>query len=356
MKDKQKILVVGGGIVGAALAWSLARRGAAVTLLERERPAAGSTSRAFAWINVSHGQPEPYRQLRHLAVEEWRCIEPQLPGLSIDWCGALTWTAAPGDTERFVAEHAAAGYGVRLLAAEEIRRLEPGLAEPPPVAAHAAGEGALDPIAATEALLAAARRAGATILTDVAATALRLAGERVVGVDTDKGPLEADCVVLAAGVGSTALAAGAGIALPVEASPSILVSLGRQDRRLLNGIVCGPELEARQAGDGRLFAAEDPHPDRTPEAIAEGALAALRRIVRDSGSVRVERVQVGLRPMPADGLPILGFAPGRSGLYLAAMHAGITLGPVAARLAAGEILDGGEAPELSGCRIARFGS
>ena len=127
MIGKQRIVVVGGGVIGAALAWSLARRGAAVTLLERDRPAAGATGRAFAWIGHGHLGP--------LAREEWRRIGPSLPGLAIDWCGALTWGADPAESEYLVAEREGAGQGIRLVEGDEIRRLEPGLEAVPPLAA-----------------------------------------------------------------------------------------------------------------------------------------------------------------------------------------------------------------------------
>ena len=84
-------MVVGAGIIGAAIAYRLARRGASVTLVERHRPAAAVTSKAFAWINVTHGLAEPYARLRQLALHEYRVLDGDLNGaLRVDWCGALT--------------------------------------------------------------------------------------------------------------------------------------------------------------------------------------------------------------------------------------------------------------------------
>jgi glycine/D-amino acid oxidase-like deaminating enzyme len=62
----------------------------------------------------------------------------------------------------------------------------------------------------------------------------------------------------------------------------------------------------------------------------------------------------GFRPMPADGMPIVGFAPGRSDLYVAVMHSGVTLGPLVGRLAATEMLDGVRAEPLAPYRLDRF--
>ncbi len=59
--------------------------------------------------------------------------------------------------------------------------------------------------------------------------------------------------------------------------------------------------------------------------------------------------------MPVDGEPIIGAPAGTQGLYVAVMHSAITLAAAVGRLAASEILTGRPAPELHGCRPARFG-
>jgi glycine/D-amino acid oxidase-like deaminating enzyme len=68
----------------------------------------------------------------------------------------------------------------------------------------------------------------------------------------------------------------------------------------------------------------------------------------------VEKMTQGFRPMPADGFPIVGFAPGRRDLYLAVMHSGVTLGALMGRLAASEMLDGVKAEPLAPYRLERF--
>ena len=68
----------------------------------------------------------------------------------------------------------------------------------------------------------------------------------------------------------------------------------------------------------------------------------------------VEKMTQGFRPLPADGFPIVGFAPGRRDVYLAVMHSGVTLGALVGRLAATEMLDGVEAEPLTPYRLERF--
>ena len=114
-----------------------------------------------------------------------------------------------------VAEHTTWGYDVRLVERDEIRRLEPHFVAPPPIAAYAPGEGALDPTAATISLVRAATEAGARLVSGSEVKALASTDGRVSGVILPSGAVEADIVVIAAGTDSTALCADIGIELPV---------------------------------------------------------------------------------------------------------------------------------------------
>ena len=157
MSTAPRIAVIGAGIVGASIAWHLARRGAAVTVLDRGQPAGEATEKSFAWINATWGNPEPYFRLRFLSMQEWRRLEHELDGaLGVVWRGCLIWDLADHDLEEFATRHAAWGYDVRLVGRAEIAALEPGLVAPPARAAYAAGDATIEPVAATRALLAAA--------------------------------------------------------------------------------------------------------------------------------------------------------------------------------------------------------
>ena len=352
-----RVAVVGAGIVGAAIARYLARRGARVTLVEGHRPAAGVTGQAFGWLNVAHGVSGPHAQLRHLAIEEYRRLEHELDGaLRVDWCGALTWHDDPTDTERFAREHADGGYEVRLLSRQQIAGLEPNLLDSPSCAAYAASEGAVDPATVTETLIRDAQAAGAEVLAGTEAVALQTGARGITGLLTRDGELAAEVVVLAAGTGSRALCEPLGIVLPVEVSPALRLRFSTP-ARLVNTVISGPQMEVRQATTTTLLAAEDFPGDAAgnhPRAIAERTLAALRASLHGGSGVALAGIEMGLRPMPADGAPIVGFDAAVDGLYLAVMHSGVTLAPAVARLAAAEILDGVLAPMLAGCRVQRF--
>ncbi|MEX2297659.1 MAG: FAD-dependent oxidoreductase, partial [Dongiaceae bacterium] len=189
--SKQKIIVVGAGIVGASIAYHLARGGAAVTVLEQNCPASGVTAKSFAWINVSHGVGAENAPLRAQALADYRRLQGELgDALPIDWCGALSWSSDPRQTEAMVRDHAARGYDIRLVTRDEIARLEPNLMAPPDCAAFAPSEGALDPVATTDALIRAAREAGSTVKLTTPVIALAADDARVTGVVTRSGTIE----------------------------------------------------------------------------------------------------------------------------------------------------------------------
>ena len=271
------VVVVGAGIVGASLAYHLASAGAAVTLVERSQPASGVTARSFAWINVIYGNAPTLVGLRNLALADHHRLERELKGaLSVDWNGSFTWSEDPADSERLVTEHAAWGDEVRLVERDEIGRFEPRLSVPPPVATYAPGEGAIDPVAATTALVRAAVEAGARLVGDSEVQALASTDGRISGVVLSSGVIEADVVVLAAGTDSVPLCAGVGVALPVVASPATL-SRFTGPAGLVGRVVSGPDLEIRQDAAGRLFVADYYVEGEPLERYAADTLSLIRR-------------------------------------------------------------------------------
>ncbi len=351
------VAVIGAGIVGAAIGYHLARRGAAVTFLDRAGPASQATAKSFAWINASYGNPEPYFRLRYQSLLEFRHLDAELGGaLAVKWGGSLLWGVEDLDLEAYIAGHRAWGYAIRVVGPEEFRRLEPRFAEPPPLAVFAEHEGSLAPVEATRALLAAAERHGARLLTDSKVGEIRARGGRVTGLETSRGPVEADHVVLAAGTGSESLAAGLGVPLPMQNLPGLLIRT-RPVEPVLNRLVLGPKAHMKQDPDGRILVGESFGGDNEaddPEALGAAILARLKDCLPGISGLEIEEVLVGLRPIPADGFPVVGAAPGAPGLYLAVMHSGVTLAPIVGRLAAEEILGGARIGLLSPYRPERF--
>lgn len=344
----RRILVVGAGILGASIAWHLARDGAGVTLLDAGTPGGVATRNSWAWINATWGNPLPYFRLRTRSIAEWRTLAAAVPAVGLAWPGSLVWDLAPDRLEAFAAEHGAWGYELHRLDRAALLALEPRLAAPPEVGLHAPGEGVVEPLAAAEALIDAARSLGATILADTPVRRLIERGGRVVGVETDHGRIEADEVVIAGGVATPALAATVGVTVPMQASSAMILATTPQPR-LIDRLLVTPAMELRQTTEGRLLAAtnfDDQAPGNDPGAAAADLLAAIGRIVRVEAPLAEAFHRVAHRPIPVDGFPLLGRAPGLDGLYLAVSHSGITLAPIIGRFAADELLAGRRDPLL----------
>ncbi|MBM7785604.1 glycine/D-amino acid oxidase-like deaminating enzyme [Tenggerimyces flavus] len=291
---------------------------------------------SFAWI-ASSVHSGSAAELRATATDEYRRLEAELPGLPVTWSGSLSWRTGEDAPE--------AKPGQKIVDGAAAATFEPNLRQPPEWAIWAPDEGAVDPVGVTERLIAGAREHGTQVHPDVPVTAIRRdAAGRIVGVEMAAGPLDGATVVLAAGAATATLAAPLGVRVPVDPSPATLFRF-RAPAGLVRTVVNTENFDLRQVAPDRLIAAAD-EPERT--------LSAIRSTFRGSESVELLSARVGPRPMPADGEPIVGPVADTPGLYLAVMHAAITLAPGVGRLIAKELVDGTDEPALADCRLDRF--
>jgi glycine/D-amino acid oxidase-like deaminating enzyme len=356
MPTQKHIIVVGAGIVGASIAWHLVTAGARVTVVAASGRGGVATPASFAWINASWGNPKPYFDLRLRSMAEWTRLKAEVPDIPLRRNGALCWDLPRHELEAFAAEHSSWGYGIRRVDRAEAARMEPALSDLPELALHVAEEGAAEPVASTLALLSDAERRGARMMVATAVKSLLVRDAGIAGVETDEGRLEADDVVLAAGAGSSALLAPAGVGLPMTMPPGLLVH-SRPHRHLLNGILVGEKAHVRQTTEGRVVAGSDfggAEPGASPEDTARELFAEVKSMLVGADDLTLDFHTIGYRPTPADGFPALGRPPGLGGLYVAVMHSGVTLAPAIGRMAAEEILSGRRDPLLSPYGIDRF--
>lgn len=243
---------------------------------------------------------------------------------------------------------------MRVVSRVEAREQEPSLRQPPDQSVYSAIEGSVPPLQTARLLLDRAATRGAVIHTDTV-LALTVDRGRATGVRTPSGFIQVDEVILAAGEASEALSADVGVVLPMANLAGFLAqSVPRPP--LLHGIVLAPRVHMRQCVDGRIVVGWDfgssAAPD-DPDHEAEKLIGVARELLMDD-DLCLERFTLGVRPIPADGLPVIGPAPGLPGLYLAVMHSGITLAPLVGRLSAEEIVDGHALDVLEPYRLDRF--
>jgi len=342
------VLVVGAGIVGASVAWHLARAGCHVTVAGTQGGVA--TPCTFAWINASWGSPEFYFHFRRRAMAGWRRLEAALADLRVDWCGGMLWDLPDDRLRAYAEQHAGWGYGIRMIDRAEVLRLEPGLLSPPSRAVHVAEEGAVEAVEATHLLLQGALEAGASFMPESRISRLLAQGDRIIGAEATSGArLDADETVVAAGAATAAILATAGLRLAMTAPPGLIAHSTIADRRLLNGMIFTPHAHVRQTREGRLIAGADftgADPGEDPAGTARDLLKAVRKCVAGAEALDLAFHTVGYRPTPADGLPAIGRMPGTEGLYVAVTHSGVTLAPLVGELAANEIATGRRDPDL----------
>ena len=353
------VVIAGAGIMGASIAYHLAKRGAQVTVLEKKRPGAGATEKSFAWINAFSKLPRSYYDLNLYGIAGWRRLALEIADLQVQWGGSVQWSAPEEDAQmrKNVARLEQWGYAAHFVDESEIPKLLPGCAPGSVGAAcFSEQEGTVDPMQALGALLNSARKLGAKVEYPCEVTGISTAAGRVRGVETTRGPMEADFLVLAAGVDTPRLARMIQVDVPLKESPGLLAHTAPA-ARVLDRLAFAPGANIKQNPDGRIVTGTDfgsaSNLDTSKE-FGEKLLEKARRFLPRIKEAKLETVTLGYRVLPTNDHPIVGFVKSCPNLYIAAMHSGITLSPLIGQVAATEILDGVSVDLLKEYRPSRF--
>jgi glycine oxidase len=371
-RTRREVLVVGGGVIGLAVADALARSGMGVTVLERDRCGAGATDAAGGML-APLGEARSRGPFLELAMESL-ALYPDFVGrieaasghrVGFRVCGKLLVAYDPEDGGR-LAERArwqrAEGFAARLLDGPGAREIEPGLSSEVLSALHLPTDAVVDNRRLAAALALSARAAGAVIREGSAAERLLVAGGGVAGVGLVGGErLHGRHVVLAAGAWSAALR-GLPRPLPVRPVRGQMLALSAPSADV-RGLIAAPAAYLVPRGPesgGRIVigATQEEVGFRSgtePDAIAGLRAAAERALPSLVGAPERERWS-GFRPGTPDELPFLGPDPELDGLVYACGHFrnGILLAPAtASRLE--RLLVRGDGSGLEPFRVDRFG-
>jgi glycine/D-amino acid oxidase-like deaminating enzyme len=356
------VIVAGAGIIGASIAYHLAKRGARVTLLEKEHPAAGTTKNSFAWLNAYGKNPRSYYNLNVAGIAGWRRLEIEIgPSLSLQWGGGVQWCKRDDKLseamKKHVHERQTWGYPIRLVDQSELTRLLPFAESGEFGAANFADqEGTVDPVVAAKALVAKAQSFGAKLIYPCEVTGVKTSNGRVKAVQTSQGVIECDSFILATGNGTMDLAAKAGMNVPLKESKGILAHTVSRSR-LIDRVVMPPGCNIKQNVDGRVVTGTNFEDTGSLEAtleVGQQYLATAASYVPQLKTARIEYMTLGYRVMPKDGLPIVGRSANFPNLYVAAMHSGMTLAPAIGELVSLEVLEQASVDLLDPFRPARF--
>ena len=367
------VIIVGGGVIGCSIAYHLTLAGSSVRLIERDRLASGASGVAAGMLapQVEAHYDDPFFDLCLRGRDEHVELAEDLKdgvGLDVERRTPGVFRLALDEAERVELKRQMQWQVKRGLRAEWFEPHELGALEP--LLSGAAGrllagglwfpdEAQVHSQRLVAALAAASVQRKAVLSEGVWATEILVEGHRAIGVRTPAGVVEAESVVLAAGVWSTDIARAAGVEVPVSPVKGQLITLraiGRSLQRILWTGEC--YLVPKTGGQVILGATEEEgNYDRRPTLAGVGALAtaALEQLPW-AGQFTIEGVWAGLRPAAPDRFPIVGWAPGVDNLLVATAHYrnGVLLGPLTGRRVSEAIRTGVIAHELAPFGLERF--
>jgi glycine oxidase len=395
------VAIVGGGVVGCAVAYYLARAGARVTVLERDRIAAEASSAAAGMLAplAEGAAPGPFLDLALASLSRFPSLADELRGATgIDVELLTPGLLRPALDETEAEEYRASlawqrerGLPVRWLDAAEARAIEPCLTPTMRGAVYSEAEHQVNPPRLTQALARAAAGHGAVFHLGARVRGLLREGDRIVGVRLADGELRADHVVLAAGAWAAACGEWLGVPVPVAPVKGQMLAIlpppgsGRGEgvlppRFRERGEAPATGLPPALGGGGRplrhtLYARDGYLVPKADGTIYVGAtveragydrrvtaagishlLGLLGKLAPALADATFVRAWAGLRPGTPDHLPILGPVPGFQGVSLATGHYrnGILLAPITGELIAQAVLGQPTTLPLGPFSLGRF--
>lgn len=372
------ILIIGGGLGGIALAYTLARRGISVLLLEAESIGSGTTAACAGRAQLADSPPGAYLDLVLSGLARLETLSAELD-CDLEWehPGHLTLLRTEAEWQMWstqVAALRAQGVPAALLDQATLREAEPLLETAGLLGAAYAPEGHLNPFKLCLGLARAAERHGATLRRQTPVTGFERTGARVTAVLTPAGRFTASTIIVAAGAWTGTLLAPAGLELPIrythaeaavsEPLPPVLhhhVGLAGFYETVHTGAQ-SLAFGVGQHRNGTLVISNAIQQattiDRQSTAWGLPALAtALRTHFPSLRGVRLIRTWAAPSPFLPDALPALGPLPGLENLWVAAgFHLIVPTALPLSDLLAGALLTGTLPPALAPFSPARFGA
>jgi sarcosine oxidase subunit beta len=360
------IVIIGGGITGAAAADALARDGHAVTLIEKGGVASMASGRTLGGVRQSGRHPAEL-PLARAAVELWASLHDAL-GADVDYRrgGNLRLARTPAEVDvirDLVASQRALGLDLAFLADNAaVRAVAPALSANVLAASFCPSDGHADPIKATRAFADSAQRHGAAIREGVCAHSVAVAQGRVTGVVTTAGLIACERAIVAAGIDTPKLLAPLGLDLPLSTQVVTVVQTQPIAPALAQVFgVANADCAGRQQVDGRLRftdgGSREPVSTAEPPAdVVRDVVGLVAHVLPIAGRATLERTWTGMIDLTPDALPVIDAPEAVAGLVVAAGFSGhgFCLGPVSGLLCADLALGRAPRHDLRAFRLARF--
>jgi glycine oxidase len=365
------VLIIGGGVIGLAIARALARRGVQnLTVIEKSvfgREASWAAGGILA-PQVEADKDDDFFRIACASRDLYRDFAERLQDESgIDVQLDPTGTLYVAFAEDEVAELRARfgwqqnqGLAVEWLDRHAVRTLEPHLSEKVRCALRFPKDFQVENRRLVEALLTANERLGVRLRRDCQATALKIDNNRVVGVETSQGVISAQSIVLAAGAWSSALKCAVTLPqLEVEPVRGQMLCFNPSEQ-LARHVIYSSRGYLVPRRDGRLLAGSTTESAGFEKRVTNDGVDAIKSMAVEIApaldSLMVVDSWAGFRPRAKDGRPVLGPTRHFAGLFYATGHYrnGILLAPITGELIAEAILSGATPPLLSPFSPDRF--
>jgi glycine/D-amino acid oxidase-like deaminating enzyme len=351
-----KILIIGAGVIGCAIAHELAKHGIAVEIVERGAPGSATTAHCEGNILLSDKGPGPELELAQLSRRLWPGVLDAIADTcgphiahSVEWepkGGIVVATTDDGAValSRFAASQSVAGVSSRRLTADEAHAAEPCLTRDFTAAYHYPEDAQVQPVAAAHALLRSAIQRGAVLHAGVTVTGAILTGGVLTGVHTTAGTFHGDGVIDCAGPWSATVSRALGA--PINVKPrrgNILVTTPQPptvfhkvyDADYVGAVGSGAAdlqtstvVEATRGGPLLIGSSRQRTPMSvgiTMDSLEQMARKAIR-LFPHLADVAIMRAYGGFRPYVDDHVPVIGADPRLPGLWHATGHEGAGVG------------------------------
>jgi glycine/D-amino acid oxidase-like deaminating enzyme len=344
------LIVIGGGLVGGAIAWGATQRGAHVALLDEGdiafRAARGNFG--LVWVQSKGAGMPPYAHWTRLSAELWPKLADHMAGrtgvdVALRQPGGLTFCLSEQELQNRAdmvrrMHNESGDIGTRILDRSEVRAMVPGLGDQVVGASFCPVDGHASPLALMRALHAALVGPFGTYLPNRTVTAIDPAPD---GFTVHCGADRYTCgkLVIAAGLGSRTLAPMVGLDMPVSPLQGQIIVTERL-RRLIDY----PTHVMRQTEEGTVMLGDSQEDVGFDTATRVGVLQRIAdrnvRVFPALKDASIVRMWAALRVMSPDGFPIYDQSERYPGAFAATCHSGVTLAGAHALALAPAILDG----------------
>ncbi|MEW6264481.1 MAG: FAD-binding oxidoreductase [Thermodesulfobacteriota bacterium] len=381
MTGRADVVIIGGGLVGTAIAYYLSKTGKKVILLERKSIGSGTSGLTFGLLCIQlfkyFGVVDSYLKICKTSLEMYMNLEEEL-GEDFQYrkTGGMVVIKDEEDFKHksdLVRTLQAKNVEIEILDKEQTLEIAPAL-NPDGILGSSFSpiEAEINPLLLSDVFISKAKLHGAVVVSDAPVSSFSMKNGRVETIHTPKGPFSSDFVVNACGLWGSQVGKMAGLDLPLnvqrgqvlitEAMPPFLpVAVQHIPPALTDetGRHLVKSTEIRQMKNGNLLMGGTREDNQTETITTYESITDITRRAADFlpavRRARIIRTFGGIRPIPKDGLPILGFTEEVAGWVNALMHVGVTLAPVVGKLTA-ELIDTGKTSlDITDFRMSRFG-